>query len=187
MNSAKDIVGKALAKYAVPDWVRPYILKHAMAHPVSTVKFALSLVDTKRKKGEVMKGYVRLPNGMRIRMEYVLRFLNLFYYGEKRMAEMYGLWSVRAAEPVRAYSEHFRNAANIKDRHARAIRNLIEGLGYKIGDAPKELMSVFDYVEDIESWKDRIIAAATTATTARRAPMDGTARRVNRFKAYRPG
>jgi hypothetical protein len=160
MALAKDIVGRALDKYSVPDWVRPYIFRHAMTHPVSAVKFALSFVDTKRKKGEVTKEYVRLPNGLRFRMAYILRVLNLFYYGEERMAKMYGLWSTRAAEPNPAYSEHFRNASAADDRHARAIRNLIEGLGYRIGEAPKELMDVFDYVESIDSWNDRIIAAA---------------------------
>ena len=76
------------------------------------------------------------------------------------MAKMYGLWSERAAEPNHTYSEHFYNTAATDDRHARAIKNLIEGLGYKIGDAPKELMDVFDYVERMDSWNDRIIAAA---------------------------
>jgi hypothetical protein len=160
MASAKDIVGKALDKYGVPEWIRPYIFKHAMAHPVSAVKFALSFVDTKRKKGEVTKEYVRLPNGLRIRMAYILRVLNMFYHGEERMARMYGLWSERAADPNHAYSEHFYNAAAADYRHARAIKNLIEGLGYRIEDAPKELMDVFDYVESMDSWNDRIIAAA---------------------------
>ncbi len=160
MTSAKDIVGKALDKYGVPEWVRPYIFKHALTHPVSAVKFAVSFVDTKRKKGEVTKEYVRLPNGLRIRMAYILRVLNLFYYGEERMAKMYGLWSERAAVPNHAYAEHFYNTAATDDRHARAVKNLIEGLGYKIGEAPKELMDVFDYVERMDSWNDRIVAAA---------------------------
>jgi hypothetical protein len=160
MASARDIVGRALDKYDVPDWVRPYIYKHAMTHPVSAVKFALSFIDTKRKKGEVTKEYVRLPNGLRIRMEYILRVLNLLYHGEERMERMYALWSVRAADPNPTYSEHFRNTAAADNRHARAIKNLIEGLGYKIGDAPKEIMDVFDYVESMESWNDRIIATA---------------------------
>ncbi len=154
------IVGKALDKYNVPDWVRPYIFKHAMTHPVSAVKFALSFIDTKRKKGEVTKEYVRLPNGLRIRMAYILRVLNLLYCGEERMAEMYAVWSMRSSEPNQAYSEHFHNTATADKRHARAIKNLIEGLGYKIGDTPKEIMDVFDYVESMKSWNDRIIAAA---------------------------
>ncbi len=160
MAPAKDIVSEALNKYRVPAWIRPYILKHAMAHPVSAVRFALSFVDTKRKKGEVTREYVRLPNGLRFRMTYILRVLNLFYYGEERIARMAGLWSRGASERNAEYAEHFSRTAVSDERHARAIKNLIEGLGYKVGTPPAELVSVFDYVETVDSWSDRIIATA---------------------------
>jgi hypothetical protein len=181
MASANDIVRKTLDKYTVPDWVRPYIFRHAKAHPISAVKFALSFVDTKRRKGEVTRGYVRLPNGLKIRMEYILRVLNLFYYGEKRMSEMYRRWSEKTSEPNLAYSERFHNTAEADGMHARAVKNLIEGLGYKIGEAPKELIEVFDYVEGIGSWNDRIIAAAIVL---RRAYADAFGRMF--YKVFYP-
>ncbi|MGI0134406.1 MAG: hypothetical protein ACREBW_05560, partial [Candidatus Micrarchaeaceae archaeon] len=36
--------------------------------------------------------------------------------------------------------------------------NLIEGLGYKVGERPKELAQVFDYIKSLDTWPDRIIA-----------------------------
>lgn len=160
MESANAAVTKAMERYRVPDWVKPYILKHAMTHPVSAVRFALSFIDTKRRKGEVTREYVRLPNGLRFRMDSILRVLNLFYYGEERIAHMVGLWSRGASERNAEYAEHFARTAMADERHARAIKNLIEGLGFSVGDAPPELVNVFDYVETLDSWSDRILATA---------------------------
>ena len=51
----EKVVDSVLARYKLPAWVKPYVYKYAKDNPLSAVKFAISLVDVKRRKGEVTR------------------------------------------------------------------------------------------------------------------------------------
>ncbi|MDE1833096.1 MAG: hypothetical protein KGH58_01620 [Candidatus Micrarchaeota archaeon] len=152
---AERIVGPTLRKYGVPEWVDPYVYKYLKSNPLTVVKFATSFIDTKRKKGEVTKKYVRLPNGTTFSMDSIIHLLNLFYYGEDRMVGIYKRWSEGGSE----YSARFSAMIPSKAKHARALKNMMEGLGRRPDTKePRELKEVFDYIGSLLAWNDRIIA-----------------------------
>ncbi|HVC58334.1 MAG TPA: hypothetical protein VND15_02565 [Candidatus Acidoferrales bacterium] len=153
------LVETTLRKYGVPEWVDPYVHKYLKSNPVSVVKFATSFIDTKRKKGEVTKKYVRLPNGTTFGMDSIIHLLNLFYYGEDRMVGIYKDWSENSTEHNAEYSARFAAMMPLKAKHARAIKNMMEGLGKRPeAKEPKEIKEVFDYIGSLKAWNDRILA-----------------------------
>ncbi|MDE1810792.1 MAG: hypothetical protein KGH66_02015 [Candidatus Micrarchaeota archaeon] len=155
---AERVVGPILRRYNVPEWVDPYVYKYLKSNPISVVKFATSFIDTKRKKGEVTKRYVKLPNGTTFSMDSVIHLLNLFYYGEDRMVGIYKGWSESGGGNAE-YAARFAAMIPSKAKHARAIKNMMEGLGRRPeAKEPKELKEVFDYIGSIETWNDRILA-----------------------------
>ena len=152
------LVDSALEKYSLPQWVRPYVYRYARENPVSTVKFAISLVDVKRKKGEVTKTQVKLPNGTTFSMNSILKILNLFYYGEDKMARLENSWATAAMDHNADYENHFLEMSEIDRKRTRAIKNLAEGLGHSVGEEPESIARAFDRVSKLESWQDRVIA-----------------------------
>ena len=104
--------------------------------------------------------YIRLPNGLKFKIDYVLRLLNLVFYGEESMARIAKSWSESRSDPNPNpnYTAHFRDMSVSDAKHARAIKNLIEGLGHKLDKPQEELVEVFDYVSKLESWPERVIA-----------------------------
>lgn len=161
MSSLIDkLVDPVLERYGIPEWIKPYVLRYVRRNPANTVKFAASFIDVKRKKGEVTSEYIRLPNGLKFRIDYVLHLLNLVFYGEESMARIARSWAEGRSDPNPNpdYAAHFREMSASDSKHARAIKNLIEGLGHKLEKPQDELIAVFDYVAGLESWPERIIA-----------------------------
>jgi hypothetical protein len=145
-------------RYGVPGWVRPYAYRYIKENPISAVKFAISLVDIKRKRGEVTKTEVRLPNGKSFKMESILKLLNLFFYGEECLAHIENSWAERSLNRNAEYEKRFAEMADIDSKYARAIKNLAEGLGRNVGEKPESIASAFDYIAKIDPWEERIIA-----------------------------
>jgi hypothetical protein len=151
------LIDSALEKYDLPEWVRPYAYKYAKDNPISAVKFAISLVDVKRKKGEVTKTTVKLPNGTVFKMESILKVLDLFYYGEENMSNIEKTWATDSLDRNAEYEKNYLDMAEIELKRTRAIKNLAEGLGHNVGGESKSMASAFERISKIESWKARVI------------------------------
>lgn len=151
-----------MQKYEVPDWVRPYVYRYARDNPLSAVKFVISLVDVKRKKGEVTKTEVKLPNGKVFKVTTILKLLNLFFYGEQNMAEIEKRWATGSADHNAEYESHYAEMAEIDLKRTRAIKNLTEGLGQSVGEQPESLVKAFERISKIDSWQDRTITTGIT-------------------------
>lgn len=151
------LVDSAMRKYGVPEWVRPYALRYIKDNPISSVKFAISLVDIKRKKGEVTKTEVRLPNGKVFRIGSIIKVLNLFFYGEDSIAHIERSWASNSPDRNAEYERRFLEMADVDSKYARAIKNLVEGLGSKIGDEHKSITHTFDHISALDRWNERIL------------------------------
>jgi len=151
------VIDTTLEKYNLPEWVRPYVYRYARENPVSAVKFAISLVDVKRKKGEVTKSQVKLPNGTVFTMDSILKLLNLFYYGEEKMAHIENVWATSSIDRKADYEGHFLDMSEMDLKRTRAIKNLAEGLGHSVGEEPESIARAFDRMSKLESWQDRVI------------------------------
>jgi hypothetical protein len=156
--SVEKLVDSAMDRYDVPEWARPYAHRYVRENPISAVKFAISLVDIKRRKGEVTKTEVRLPNGKSFKIESILKLLNLFFYGEDCIAEMENAWAARSLNRSAEYEGHFAEMADMDSKYARAIKNLTEGLRRSVGEKPESISCAFDYISKLEPWEERIIA-----------------------------
>lgn len=154
----EKLIDHTLQKYNVPEWVKPYIYKYVKDNPLGSVKYAISLIDVKRKKGEVTSSYVKLPNGTVFKMESILKLLNLFYYGEQNIANVEHLWATSSIDRNSEYERHYLELTEIDSKYTRAIKNLTEGLRHNVGEEQESIKSAFGYISKIESWNDRIIA-----------------------------
>jgi hypothetical protein len=152
------LVDSTLEKYKLPEWVRPYVYRYVKDNPLSAVKYAISLIEVKRKKGEVTKTHVKLPNGTVFNIQSILKLLNLFFYGEECIADLEKTWATSSIDRNAEYEKHFLELADMDYRRTRAIKNLAEGLGHTVGEQPKSLMKRFDRISKLESWHDRVIA-----------------------------
>lgn len=152
------LVDSTLQKYEVPDWVKPYVYKYVKENPLVAVKYAISLIDVKRKKGEVTKTYVRLPNGTEFKIDAILKLLNLFYYGEENIAKLERHWATHPMDRNAEYERHYLEMSEIDLKYTRAIKNLTEGLGHGVGEEQQSITNVFEYISKIESWQQRVIA-----------------------------
>lgn len=150
------LVDSAMAKYNVPEWVRPYAYKYVRGNPISSVRFAISLVDTKRRKGEVTSKSVRLPNGKSFKIESILRVLGLFFYGEDMIAHIERAWAEGSIIGNAEYERRFSAMSELDARHARAIKNLAEGLGGRVSGRQDSLAMTFDYISGIQDWNARV-------------------------------
>ncbi len=153
------VVDRALDRHNVPEWARPYIYKYAKRNKLSAIKFAISLVDTGRKKGEVAKDHVRLPNGVRLRIGTVIRLLNVFFHGEEEIAGIEEWWAANHTIGNPEYEARFADLAISDRKHARAVRNLIEGLNGSISDREDSIEQLFGRIRRIEAWEERVVAS----------------------------
>ncbi len=151
------LIESTLQKYGIPEWVKPYIYRYARENPIAVVKFAISLIDVKRRKGELTKDHIKLPNGTEFSIESILKLLNLFYYGEENMARIERDWVANSHDRNAEYERNYTDISETEYRRTRAIKNLAEGLGHSVGEQPESLTRVFDYISKIESWQDRVI------------------------------
>mgnify|MGYP001626437922 CR=1 FL=1 len=158
MDKVNEIIGSILKKYNIPVWVTPYVLKYAKGNPMRTIKFAMSFIETKRKKGAVANGNVILPNGLQLKVSSLIRILNIVFYEQDLMSKVAKKWAMQPAGHESTYAKYAMELAEAEERHAIAIKNLIEGLGYKIGEPDKQLEALFDYICNLDSWQKRLIA-----------------------------
>ncbi len=151
------MVELAIRKYKLPQWMKPYIMSYLRGNDMSAIKFAASYINVGRKKGSIARNEIRLPNGKVFKKEHIAHILNLFYYGEVSVCETSKLWSEthdRTPDHVR----HFRTMCAVEEKRARTIRNLMLGLGYRIGKPTPELIAVFDYIKSLTDWDERLFA-----------------------------
>lgn len=152
-----NIIDRILEKHDIPQWVKPYLYDYINSDKLNAIKRAASFIDTGRKRGEVTSKYVKLPNGITFDINSVIHILSLFFYGEERSVEIYEKWSSESVPPNREYPHFYYNMVTIAKRHARAIKNLIEGLKHKPDKPTKEVVEVFDYIESLTDWNERMI------------------------------
>jgi hypothetical protein len=153
-----SIIDETLRKHGIPEWVKPYIISYARSNPVRAVKYASSFIATGRRKGMITKNEIKLPNGHVFRKGDIMRMLYLFYYGEERISKMSEKWATESPKIDREYAKHFREVSGVESRHARAIKNVIEGFGKGSWKPSKEFVEVFDFVEGLKDCHERLIA-----------------------------
>jgi hypothetical protein len=153
------MIDSVLQRYSMPDWTRPYIYKYVRGNPSNAIRRAMSFIDVKRRKGEVTDKYVRLPNGLTFKMGSVVHILSLFYYCESRISDIRLEWAEGSrGSDLLDYKEYFKNMADLNAARMRAIKNLIEGLNYKVGSPSRELVDVLESVRSISNPYERVIA-----------------------------
>ncbi len=157
--SRLDIIGPILERYGIPQWVSPFIYDYVKKDPINAVKKGLSFIDTKRKKGEVTKKEVVLPNNYAFGMNSIAEILGAFFYIEDRVSSIIEEWlRIAPGHDYVEYENYFQKLSENDRRHARAIKNLAEGLGIKLGEPKPEIKGVFDYLQSISSWPERLVA-----------------------------
>ena len=163
----KPFVDPIFKKYGIPDWVKPYVYEYLseeiQSNPIAAIKRAASFIEIGRKKGIITKSYVLLPNGVKFDMGSIAQILGLFLYGEERISQISDKWASDAlAAHMPDYARHFKYLAEKDSKHARAIKNLLSGLGKRPGEMPKQVISMFDFIEGIKDWNERIITSSIT-------------------------
>lgn len=159
VSPLERVVDSALARHNVPEWVRPYVYKYIRGNPIGAVRFAISLVDVKRKKGTVTKTHVILPNGKRFSIPSILKVLSLFFQGEDAIANIESAWSASSIVRNAVYEKHFAEMSEIDAKYARAIKNLAEGLGGGSTNAPdNSIACAFSYISSLSDWNERVFA-----------------------------
>ncbi len=159
MDHNSGLIDGVLQKYGLPNWMGPYLYKYVRGSPAKAIKRAMSFIEVKRKKGEVTDKCIRLPNGLTIKMGSVVRLLSIFYYCESRISEIRAQWAVDwFNDGLPGYKEYLVEMADLNASRMRAIKNLIEGLNYKVGVPPEELVDVFRVISEIRNPYERLIA-----------------------------
>jgi len=153
------MIGTAMRKYGVPEWLRPYIYRYAKESNINTIRQAISFINVRRKKGEVTARYVRLPNGVVFDIDAVIHILNQFYYGVEATGRIAARWAAeRPPSGMEMIRGHFAELSKERERHARALRNMIEGLGHKVEKPTKQIEHVFGRIAEIDEWPERLVA-----------------------------
>ena len=153
------LVDAALDKYRLPRWMKPYVLEYLKGNSTATaIKHATSFISVGRKKGVITKSEIILPNGVRFRSEQILHLTSLFFYGEDRMSKISRTWATTASDGNIAHSNYCSAIAEVETKRARALKNLVDGLGRRPVEPTPELVALFDYIEDLTVWSERLIA-----------------------------
>jgi len=153
------LVDKALEKYALPSWLKPYVLDYLKGNSTATaIKRATSFINVGRKKGTITKSEIVLPNGVKFGSDQILHLVSLFFYGEERMSKRSKKWRRTNGDGNRTHLNYVAEISNVEIKRARAIRSLIDGLGHKPIDPTPELMDLFNYVEGLNTWGERLLA-----------------------------
>ncbi len=154
----EGLISAAMKRYGVPDWIAPYIYRYAKQSDMFTIKRAINFINVRRKKGVLTSRQVRLPNGVTFDINAVSHILNQFYYGVETEARISDKWSKEHADYDHAnFTKHYKELAAMRERHARALKNMIEGLGHQIEKPSKGIERVFDTISSLEEWPDRLI------------------------------
>ncbi len=159
MAGGNILVDKVMKKYGVPDWVKPYVYAYIKSNPLNAVKRGISFIDVKRKRGRITGNVIELPNSVQFEVSDVARIVGLFYAGEEESSRIAESWSKDLHDyDSKRYAEHFAALSEIEQKHLRAIRNMLEGLGKKFGSESPEVKALFGKLGTITDWKERIIS-----------------------------
>ncbi len=150
-------VDAVLKAYGFPPWLKPYLVRYMDSSDKDLVRHSIAFLKYGRKKGAITAKEVRLPNGSVFYKDDIVHLLNLFYYGEERIGQISGAWA-RSSDGNKYHADYFKFMQQLEEKRARAIKNFVLGLGHKMGEPSKELISVFDYVESIADWNERMVA-----------------------------
>ncbi|MFI5412279.1 MAG: hypothetical protein ACHQX1_00095 [Candidatus Micrarchaeales archaeon] len=152
------LVDSALEKYGIPKWMRVYIQGYVKSNSIISIKRATAFINVGRKKGAITKTEIILPNGTKFHKEDMLHLVSLFLYGEERISQISQNWAKSENETQPSHKRHFAEMSQIESHRARAIKNLLNGLGSKPGKPSEELVYVFDYIESLRYWEERMVA-----------------------------
>ncbi len=153
------LISAAMKRYRVPDWIAPYIYRYAKQSDLFTIRRAINFINVRRKKGVLTGRQVRLPNGVTFDIKTVSHILNQFYYGVDAEARISEGWSAEYTDYDHAnFTKHYKELAELRRKHARALKNMIEGLGHKIDGPSKGVERVFNTIAELDEWPDRLIA-----------------------------
>ncbi|MGC8669545.1 MAG: hypothetical protein ACP5TL_00100 [Candidatus Micrarchaeia archaeon] len=158
MKGVDTIVNTMLKKYNIPSWITPYAIRYARRNPMRTIKFAMSFIETKRKKGAVTSDYVVLPNGLKLKISSLMRILNAIFYEQDLMSKVAKKWVSSPIGYDKKFNEYAEQFSLAEAKHAVAIKNLIEGLGYKVNEPDPRIIKLFEYIESLDTWQKRLIA-----------------------------
>ncbi len=154
-----SLVDRTMHRYGLPPWLKPYVFDYIKSNPLNAIKHATSFIEIRRKKGEITREHVRLPNGFTFRIGFIEEMLSLFRYGEERIDQIYGRWAAEPGYEDLERKKRYRELSLLSKKHLRAIDNLMEGIGIELRKPKKEVKELFDYIEALSSWDDRIIAS----------------------------
>lgn len=152
------MVDAVLKKYGLPPWTRDYIREYIKGADADAMKMAIGFLKVGRKKGMVRGNGVVLPNGKIFRKGQMLHLLNLCYYYEERIGEVSKKWATTETDHVPLHEHHLLLMSSIETQRARAIKNLISAMKAKPEPPNPEHIELFDYVESLEDWNERIVA-----------------------------
>ncbi len=153
------LVDAALEKYGLPKWLKPYVLEYLKGNSTAAaIKRATSFISVGRKKGIVTKDEIVLPNGTKFNSDQILHLVSLFLYGEERMGKISKIWATTDSDGNVTHANHYSAVSIVETKRARAIKNLIQGLGHKPVDPTPELVELFDYIESLKIWGERLLA-----------------------------
>jgi hypothetical protein len=153
------LVDSAMDRYGVPEWARPYVYKYVSKNKVELVKTAISFVGFGRKKGQITDDYTILPNGRKFRTKSIIKLVGVFFHGEQRLADLEMHWAKVHGIGNPEYEDGYLTLANLDYKGARAMKNLMEGLKYKIPEDNHTLDALFNRMEQLETWEERIVAS----------------------------
>ena len=159
MATGNILVDKVMKKYGVPDWVKPYVYAYIRSNPLNAVRRGISFIDVKRKRGRITGNVIELPNSVQFEVSDITRIVSLFYAGEEESSRIAESWSKDLHDyDSKRYAEHFAALSEIEQKHLRAIKNMLEGLGKKSGSETAEVRALFEKLGSITDWKERIIS-----------------------------
>ena len=159
MATGNILIDKIMKKYGVPDWVKPYVYAYIRNNPLNAVRRGISFIDVKRKRGRITGNVIELPNSVQFEVSDVTRIVGLFYAGEEESSRIAESWSKDLHDyDSKRYAEHFAALSEIEQKHLRAIKNMLEGLGKKSGSETAEVRALFEKLGSITDWKERMIS-----------------------------
>ncbi|MGC8648890.1 MAG: hypothetical protein ACP5UN_01570 [Candidatus Micrarchaeia archaeon] len=152
------LINSFIIKYNLPSWLKPYIKEYIKKNN-NSIRYVVTFIRYGRKKGKLLSNKIILPNGVVFKKKHISHLLNLFYFGVHRMREVSYLWANSAFGNTKLKLRFF-EIAEIENKRALTLKNLIEGLNYTLDKKPPSegMTKVFDYIEKLTDWNERLIA-----------------------------
>jgi hypothetical protein len=172
------LVDKAMDRYDVPEWARPYVYKYVSRNKVDSIKMAINLVAFGRKKGRITDDYAILPNGMKFKMQSLTKLIGLFFHGEQRLADLESYWASNHVVGNPEYESGYLALADCDYKGARAMKNLVEGLKYRMPEDNGSLDRLFGRLSRLERWDERVFASGIILNHCYMKPFAGMFMRV---------